>query len=43
MIIPKRKAELRLCADNAELKRWAANTLPHLQEHLAVAEKLTAR
>jgi putative membrane protein len=29
--------------DNAELKRWAANTLPHLQEHLALAEKLTAR
>jgi putative membrane protein len=29
--------------DNAELKRWAASTLPHLQEHLAMAEKLTAQ
>jgi hypothetical protein len=32
VIIPKRKAELRLCADNAELKRL-------VQEHLAMAEK----
>jgi putative membrane protein len=27
--------------DNAALKSWAAKTLPHLQEHLAMAEKLT--
>jgi putative membrane protein len=27
--------------DNAALKRWAAQTLPHLQEHLALAEKLS--
>ncbi len=29
--------------DNAALKRWAANTLPHLQEHLSMAEKLSAQ
>src|SRR4051812_5940550 len=27
--------------DNAELKAWAAKTLPHLKEHLAMAKKLT--
>jgi putative membrane protein len=26
--------------DNAELKKWAANTLPHLKQHLAMAQKL---
>jgi putative membrane protein len=26
--------------DNAELKAWASQTLPHLKEHLAMAEKL---
>ena len=26
--------------DNSELKGWAANTLPHLKEHLSMAEKL---
>jgi putative membrane protein len=26
--------------DNAELKQWAAKTLPHLKEHLSMAEKL---
>jgi putative membrane protein len=26
--------------DNAELKGWASKTLPHLKEHLAMAEKL---
>jgi putative membrane protein len=26
--------------DNPELKRWAAKTLPHLKEHLTMAEKL---
>ena len=26
--------------DNDELKAWAAKTLPHLQEHLAMAQKL---
>jgi putative membrane protein len=26
--------------DNKEIKRWAAKTLPHLQQHLAMAEKL---
>jgi putative membrane protein len=26
--------------DNAELKGWAFRTLPHLQEHLSMAEKL---
>jgi putative membrane protein len=29
--------------DNPALKNWAAKTLPHLQEHLAMAEKLSAR
>ena len=29
--------------DNSALKRWAAQTLPHLQEHLAMAEKLSAQ
>lgn len=29
--------------DNPALKRWAAKTLPHLQEHLTMAEKLTSR
>jgi putative membrane protein len=29
--------------DNAALKSWAAKTLPHLQEHLALAEKLSLR
>jgi putative membrane protein len=26
--------------ENPELKRWAATTLPHLKEHLTMAEKL---
>jgi putative membrane protein len=26
--------------DNADLKRWGAKTLPHLKEHLSMAEKL---
>jgi putative membrane protein len=26
--------------DNADLKQWAAKTLPHLKEHLGMAEKL---
>jgi putative membrane protein len=26
--------------DNSELKSWAATTLPHLKEHLSMAEKL---
>jgi len=26
--------------DNGSLKRWAAKTLPHLEQHLAMAEKL---
>jgi putative membrane protein len=26
--------------DNPDLKRWAATTLPHLKEHLTMAEKL---
>ena len=26
--------------DNADLKEWAAKTLPHLKEHLAMAQKL---
>jgi putative membrane protein len=26
--------------DNPELKSWAAQTLPHLQEHLSMAQKL---
>jgi putative membrane protein len=26
--------------DNAELKSWASKTLPHLKEHLSMAEKL---
>jgi putative membrane protein len=26
--------------DNAELKGWAFRTLPHLREHLSMAEKL---
>jgi putative membrane protein len=26
--------------DDPELKRWAAKTLPHLKEHLSMAEKL---
>ena len=26
--------------DNKDLKRWAARTLPHLEHHLAMAEKL---
>jgi putative membrane protein len=29
--------------DNAALKSWASKTLPHLQEHLAMAEKLSVR
>jgi putative membrane protein len=29
--------------DNKALKSWAAKTLPHLQEHLAMAEKLSQR
>ena len=29
--------------DNEALKSWAAKTLPHLQEHLAMAEKLSQR
>jgi len=27
--------------DNAELKAWAANPLPHLKEHLAIAKRLS--
>jgi putative membrane protein len=27
--------------DNADLKQWAAKTLPHLKEHLAMAKKLS--
>jgi putative membrane protein len=26
--------------DNADLKKWASDTLPHLKEHLAMADKL---
>jgi len=26
--------------DNPDLKQWAAKTLPHLKEHLSMAEKL---
>jgi putative membrane protein len=26
--------------DNTDLKEWAAKTLPHLKEHLAMAQKL---
>jgi putative membrane protein len=26
--------------DNSELKGWASRTLPHLREHLSLAEKL---
>jgi putative membrane protein len=26
--------------DDPELKKWAATTLPHLKEHLSMAEKL---
>jgi putative membrane protein len=26
--------------DNPELKKWAANTLPHLKQYLAMAQKL---
>jgi putative membrane protein len=26
--------------DNADLKKWAAATLPHLKQHLAMAQKL---
>jgi hypothetical protein len=26
--------------DNADLKNWASQTLPHLKEHLSMAEKL---
>jgi putative membrane protein len=26
--------------DNADLKQWAAKTLPHLKEHLSMAQKL---
>jgi predicted outer membrane protein len=26
--------------DNADLKKWASQTLPHLKEHLGMAEKL---
>ena len=26
--------------DNSDLKQWAAKTLPHLKEHLSMAEKL---
>ncbi len=26
--------------DNADLKKWASKTLPHLKKHLAMAEKL---
>jgi putative membrane protein len=29
--------------DNPALKSWAAKTLPHLQEHLAMAEQLSQR
>jgi putative membrane protein len=29
--------------DNPALKSWAAKTLPHLEEHLAMAEKLSRR
>ena len=27
--------------DNADLKAWAAKTLPHLKEHLAMAKRLS--
>jgi len=27
--------------ENADLKAWAAKTLPHLKEHLAMARKLS--
>ena len=26
--------------DNADLKKWVANTLPHLKQRLAMAQKL---
>ena len=26
--------------DNSDLKKWAAKTLPHLKQHLAMAQKL---
>jgi putative membrane protein len=26
--------------DNADLKKWAAKTLPHLKQHLSMAQKL---
>jgi putative membrane protein len=26
--------------DNADLKKWAATTLPHLKAHLTMAQKL---
>ncbi|MFZ2137442.1 MAG: DUF4142 domain-containing protein [Xanthobacteraceae bacterium] len=26
--------------DDAELKKWAARTLPHLKQHLTMAQKL---
>ena len=26
--------------DNADLKKWATTTLPHLKEHLTMAQKL---
>ena len=29
--------------DNEALKSWTAKTLPHLQEHLAMAERLSQR
>jgi len=31
---------MRRAGDNIDLKAWAAKTLPHLQEHLAMAQKL---
>jgi putative membrane protein len=33
--------EYSKAGDNAELKAWAAKTLPHLKEHLEMAKKLS--
>jgi putative membrane protein len=34
-------SEYALSGDNPELKSWAAQTLPHLREHLEMAKKLS--
>jgi putative membrane protein len=34
-------AEYAKTGDNSDLKSWAARTLPHLREHLAMAKKLS--